>query len=85
MNQWMRQSGVADHLPSLPDTVGVVLGLLMVVAMPRKSRRLPMAKPRCEPEAAAFGVTTGGNALPTAARPWPSVKQPTVRTDRGGT
>src|SRR5580692_881436 len=41
-----------------------------------------MAKPRCEPKAAAFGVTTGGNALPTAARPWPSVKQPTVRTDR---
>jgi hypothetical protein len=40
-----------------------------------------MAKPRCELKAAAFGVTTGERAA-TASRPWSSVRQPTVRTDR---
>jgi hypothetical protein len=40
-----------------------------------------MTKPRYELKAAAIGVTTGERAT-TASRPWPSVKQPTVRTDR---
>ena len=34
-----------------------------------------------ERQAAAFSVTASKRAA-TAARPWPSVKQPTVRTDR---
>ena len=49
--------------------------------MLRRSRQPPMTKPRHEPKAAAFGVTTGERAA-TASRPWTSVKQPTVRADR---